>query len=51
MQRSIDRQSYVLNNIKSRMQNTLERTDFSFLGDKYEGKVRDNYTRGNARMK
>ena len=50
MQRSIDRQSYVLNNIKSRMQNTLERTDFSFLGDKYEGKVRDNYTRGNERI-
>lgn len=37
-------------NIKSRLNNTLEKTDFSFLGEKYEGKVRDNYTRGNKRI-
>ena len=30
--------------IRTQLANTLEKTDFPQLGDKYEGKVRDNYT-------
>ncbi len=30
--------------------NCLERTDFRFLGSKYEGKVRDNYSRAGQRF-
>ncbi len=40
----------ILSNIKSRLNNTLEKTCFDFLGEKYEGKVRDNYTRGDERI-
>jgi phosphoribosylaminoimidazole-succinocarboxamide synthase len=32
------------------LEHPLERTDFPTLGDKYEGKVRDNYTRGSRRI-
>ena len=36
--------------IRNQLNNTLERTDFSELGKKYEGKVRDNYTHGDKRF-
>ena len=39
-----------LDNIKDRLNNTLEKTDFPDLGMKYEGKVRDNYTKGDQRI-
>ncbi len=36
--------------VRKQLENTLEKTDFSGLGNKYEGKVRDNYTRGDKRV-
>ncbi|MFH0868291.1 MAG: phosphoribosylaminoimidazolesuccinocarboxamide synthase [Candidatus Woesearchaeota archaeon] len=36
--------------IKKQLKNTLEKTDFKGLGKKYEGKVRDNYTKENKRI-
>lgn len=36
--------------IKGQLGNTIEKTDFPELGEKYEGKVRDNYTRGKERF-
>jgi phosphoribosylaminoimidazole-succinocarboxamide synthase len=36
--------------IRKQLNNTLERTDFRKLGKKYEGKVRDNYTKGKTRV-
>src|SRR5215475_8690081 len=36
--------------IKAQLQKTLEQTSFSDLGAKYEGKVRDCYTRGGRRI-
>jgi phosphoribosylaminoimidazole-succinocarboxamide synthase len=36
--------------IRSQLDRTLGETDFPGLGDKYEGKVRDNYTRGDERI-
>ncbi len=36
--------------IKNQLQNTLKKTDFKGLGKKYEGKVRDNYTKGDKRI-
>ena len=36
--------------IRKRLKNTLEKTDFPELGEKYEGKVRDNYTHGKRRI-
>src|SRR5437870_4859638 len=35
--------------LKEHLANTLESTDLTGLGDRYEGKVRDNYTRGGRR--
>src|SRR3989338_6718686 len=34
----------------SQLPHCLEGTDFPELGEKYEGKVRDNYTRGDRRI-
>lgn len=39
-----------IDKIQKQLKNTLERTDFKNLGNKYEGKVRDNYTQGNKRI-
>lgn len=36
--------------IRRQISNTLEKTDFPELGEKYEGKVRDNYTKGDIRI-
>ena len=36
--------------IRAQLARTLERTDLTELGDKYEGKVRDCYTRGGRRV-
>src|SRR5262249_29395746 len=36
--------------LKSQLGNTLERTRFDALGELYEGKVRDNYRRGDRRF-
>ncbi len=36
--------------IKAQIPNCLDATDFPTLGDKYEGKVRDNYTKGDKRF-
>lgn len=36
--------------IKKQIKNTLDRTDFKGLGKKYEGKVRDNYTKDDKRI-
>ena len=36
--------------IKAQLGQTLERTSFTELGLRYEGKVRDNYTRGDRRF-
>jgi len=36
--------------IKKQLNNTLEKTDFEGIGSRYQGKVRDNYTKGNRRM-
>jgi phosphoribosylaminoimidazole-succinocarboxamide synthase len=36
--------------LKAQLANTLERTSFEGLGEKYEGKVRDNYSRGDRRF-
>jgi phosphoribosylaminoimidazole-succinocarboxamide synthase len=36
--------------IRKQLSNTLEKTDFLELGSKYEGKVRDNYTREDKRF-
>src|SRR4030042_5508744 len=38
------------NQIKKGLNNTLEETDFKKLGNKYKGKVRDNYTIGDKRV-
>lgn len=38
------------NSIKSQIPYTLSGTDFRGLGEKYEGKVRDNYTKGDRRI-
>lgn len=38
------------NLIRRQLNNTLEKTDFSGLGQRYRGKVRDNYTKGNRRI-
>lgn len=35
---------------RAALQHPLAATDFPALGEKYEGKVRDNYTRGNQRV-
>lgn len=35
--------------IRDQLANVLVETDFSFLGERYIGKVRDNYTKGNVR--
>jgi len=35
--------------IKKQISNVLSETDFLFLGTKYQGKVRDNYTKGDVR--
>ncbi|MBI5413606.1 phosphoribosylaminoimidazolesuccinocarboxamide synthase [Candidatus Peregrinibacteria bacterium] len=37
-------------NIKAQLKYTLSKTDFPHLGFKYEGKVRDNYTKGDRRL-
>ncbi len=39
-----------LHDIKAQIPNCLDGTDFSTLGEKYEGKVRDNYTKGDKRF-
>jgi len=36
--------------IRAGLGKTLDRTDFPALGKKYEGKVRDNYSRGDRRF-
>ena len=36
--------------LRAQLSNTLERTSFDALGTKYEGKVRDNYSRGDRRF-
>jgi phosphoribosylaminoimidazole-succinocarboxamide synthase len=36
--------------LRAALSNCLERTDFASLGTKYEGKVRDNYTRDGRRF-
>lgn len=36
--------------LAEQLQYTLSATDFPYLGEKYEGKVRDNYTRGDRRI-
>jgi phosphoribosylaminoimidazole-succinocarboxamide synthase len=36
--------------LKEHLGQTLERTRFDALGERYEGKVRDNYTRGDRRF-
>ena len=36
--------------LRAQLGRTLDKTDFPSLGDKYEGKVRDNYTRGDRRI-
>src|SRR5437868_4547993 len=36
--------------LKAQLDNTLEHTSFEALGAKYEGKVRDNYSRGGRRF-
>lgn len=36
--------------VRKQLENTLEKTDFPELGEKYEGKVRDNYTHGGKRV-
>jgi phosphoribosylaminoimidazole-succinocarboxamide synthase len=36
--------------LRRALPNCLSRTDFAFLGEKYEGKVRDNYTRKGRRF-
>ncbi len=36
--------------IKAQIPNCLDGTDFPTLGEKYEGKVRDNYTKGDKRF-
>lgn len=36
--------------VRKQLENTLEKTDFPELGEKYEGKVRDNYTQGGKRV-
>src|SRR5688572_30139718 len=36
--------------VKAHLNSTLDRTDFDVLGTRYEGKVRDNYTRGDRRF-
>jgi phosphoribosylaminoimidazole-succinocarboxamide synthase len=36
--------------IESQLNHTLAGTDFDFLGEKYEGKVRDNYTKDGKRV-
>jgi phosphoribosylaminoimidazole-succinocarboxamide synthase len=36
--------------LRQALPHTLEQTNFAFLGDKYEGKVRDNYTTGGRRF-
>jgi phosphoribosylaminoimidazole-succinocarboxamide synthase len=36
--------------IRAALQKTLQRTDFPSLGEKYEGKVRDNYSAGGKRF-
>ena len=38
------------NQIKKQLNNTLEETDFTKLGKKYKGKVRDNYILGDKRI-
>ncbi|UCC91696.1 MAG: phosphoribosylaminoimidazolesuccinocarboxamide synthase [Candidatus Aenigmatarchaeota archaeon] len=38
------------NIVRKHLENTLEKTDFTELGSKYEGKVRDNYTQGDKRV-
>lgn len=38
------------NDIDAQLEHVLERTDFPELGEKYKGKVRDNYTHGNRRI-
>ena len=35
--------------IRQNLDNVLERTDFPFLGKRYEGKVRDSYVQGDVR--
>lgn len=35
--------------IKSQLEQTLKGTDFPWLGEKYAGKIRDNYTEGDQR--
>lgn len=37
-------------NLLNQLPLTLKKTDFPGLGEKYEGKVRDNYTRGDERI-
>ena len=37
------------NDIKSQLAHVLDRTDFNFLGEKYEGKVRDSYIKDDTR--
>ncbi|MBI2638628.1 phosphoribosylaminoimidazolesuccinocarboxamide synthase [Candidatus Peregrinibacteria bacterium] len=36
--------------LQAQIPHTLSATDFSQLGEKYEGKVRDNYTKGDRRI-
>lgn len=36
--------------LKQQLKYVLTKTDFDFLGSKYEGKVRDNYTSGDTRV-
>jgi len=36
--------------LKAQLANTLEGTSFESLGERYEGKVRDNYSRGDRRF-
>ena len=36
--------------IRKNLGNTIKDTDFSALGEKYKGKVRDNYTKGDRRV-
>lgn len=37
-------------NLQQQIGNTLSQTNFPELGEKYEGKVRDNYTKGDRRI-
>lgn len=37
-------------NLKAQLKHTLNGTNFTGLGEKYEGKVRDNYTKGSRRI-